>query len=64
MRCPHCYYEDFLSGRTEPEYEGEKGDFYVGTLMRQHPRLSRQTQTVKLFGCPSCMKTFISEESY
>ena len=71
MKCPHCNYEhDDNTGKwnnEKCEYEdavkGEYDGFYTLPLSLERTNhryyYGRERQTVELYGCPQCNKTFI-----
>lgn len=63
MKCPECSYEDFLYG-DDGGVQGTCGDFYQSTMSRYEGFSLRGTEKIKLFGCPNCLKTFLSKEPY
>lgn len=63
MKCPHCGYEDTCAGKCCTQ--GEHGDFFKGpVLTREHPQYPTLSETVRVYGCPVCTKTFIGEGHY
>lgn len=57
MNCPHC---DYTHTKEKP---GVSGNFYyqpAAMRLMGHDPWSPVTKERGLFGCPSCMKTFIS----
>lgn len=65
MKCPHCEYTDEIKGDVDGFMQGDRGDFYVGgTLERQNKKHMWIKDSIKLYGCPSCMKTFIDGTFY
>lgn len=62
MKCPHCDYEHGWSGEILELICGERGDFYRLPIaaVRYSPGYSNDChESVELFSCPSCRKTFI-----
>jgi hypothetical protein len=62
MKCPYCEYEDVtIVSYTETIYHG---DFYTLTndieAYRYTPK-TWETDSIRVFGCPSCFKVFISK---
>lgn len=60
MKCPHCGYQEV---KIEPgcnvATEDLKGLFFTsGMILGRHCRYSDES-LAKLYGCPSCWKTFI-----
>lgn len=65
MKCPHCEYEDGINGNVAGFEQGSKGDFYTGgTLTRQNSEYTSMKDSIKIYGCPSCMKMFIDKTFY
>ena len=64
MICVHCGYkhgyhwDDSVANCVETK--GEEGEFYKLNIKLERERpYSNYPETVELFGCPSCNKTFI-----
>lgn len=58
MKCPHCNYEHGWSGELGETVNGSEGGFYhLGVEMKR--RGDGGDDTVTLYACPSCKKTFI-----
>jgi len=65
MKCPHCGYEDHISGNEEGFVQGLEGDFFVVGLAtrenKEHPTL---VDKAKVYACPKCSKVFMNKRYY
>ncbi len=64
MNCPHCEYQHGygpVDDGTYQDVKGKSGNFYKLPLSMERPQVgSGRMDTVGVFGCPQCNKTFIS----
>lgn len=61
MICPHCNYEHGWSGEILANVEGAEGSFYKMREELVRRELPYSEDTVTLFACPACYKTFVSK---
>ena len=62
MECVHCGYKNGYHWEDSDmiETKGEDGEFYTLAIkLERESDYSNYPETVELFGCPSCKKTFI-----
>jgi len=64
MKCPHCDYEHGWSGEFLKCIEGQEGKFYKSLvqMQRDSDNYRGMKDTIDLYGCPSCFKTFIDKD--
>lgn len=66
MECPYCNYKDGWDADEIKEIQGESGSFYKlsNDIEMERDRTSWTKDTTYVFGCPSCMKIFMSNGPY
>lgn len=64
MKCPHCGYVDGWCPEEMKPILGKEGKFYKlsGHSMIREQQHTYRTESVMLVACPSCRKTFITDD--